>query len=374
MIRSYTQVTQATQWLARHRHTSPLLACVLGFTETALVPGISAAGATPADRQFTALADAEFLYQGVSRSPTYPLPPLSAGASPTLLTRAMVEAFDWPVQLFNAGLSRSLSVPAIDLGGTPAHCVSSGEALSLEVVTHLFREGLAWGERLAHQAGKGYLILSECVVAGTTTALALLTGLGVDAVGKVNSSYPQCNHGQKQRLVQQGLGRAGLPLPEPLTSRQQVLQLLAAIGDPMQPAVAGMALSASRHCGVLLAGGTQMLAVYAWARAVAGADPPLPWRPEQVVVGTTRWVAEDPSGDTVGLAQQIGDVPLLATALNLGDSRFAQLRAYEQGYVKEGVGAGGCAIAASLWADWGQVELLEAIEALLAKHLGQSQF
>jgi NaMN:DMB phosphoribosyltransferase len=92
------------------------------------------------------------------------------------------------------------------------------------------------------------------------------------------------------------------------------------------------------------------------------------WQPAQVVVGTTRWVAEDPTGDTVGLAQDIGSVPLLATGLSFATSRYPQLQAYEQGYVKEGVGAGGCAIATHLYKDWNQVQLLQSIEALVERY------
>ena len=141
----------------------------------------------------------------------------------------------------------------------------------------------------------------------------------------------------------------------------------------MQVVVAGMAIAASRSCGVLLAGGTQMLAVYALMSAIAQAYA-LSWRPEEVVVGTTRWVAEDPTGGTVKLAQLIGrnnstpdgvSPPLLATGLSFADSRYPQLRAYEQGFVKEGMGAGGTCIAAHLIQDWQQHHLLEAIEALL---------
>jgi hypothetical protein len=36
--------------------------------------------------------------------------------------------------------------------------------------------------------------------------------------------------------------------------------------------------------------------------------------------------------------------------------------------VKEGVGAGGCAIAASLYHGWGQPELLQAIEDLAERY------
>jgi len=80
-------------------------------------------------------------------------------------------------------------------------------------------------------------------------------------------------------------------------------------------------------------------------------------------VGTTRWVAADPRGDAVGLAQML-EAPLLATQLSFAESRYETLRAYEQGFVKEGVGAGGCAIAAHLYQNWDQLQLLEAIETL----------
>jgi NaMN:DMB phosphoribosyltransferase len=106
-----------------------------------------------------------------------------------------------------------------------------------------------------------------------------------------------------------------------------------------------------------------MLAVYALMVALAKAEG-YDWNPTQVVVGTTRWVAEDATGDTVGLAELTGAC-LMATQLSFANSRFEALRAYEQGFVKEGVGAGGCAIAAALYQNWGQPELLSAVEALL---------
>lgn len=108
-----------------------------------------------------------------------------------------------------------------------------------------------------------------------------------------------------------------------------------------------------------------MLAVYALMQALAQAQNVV-WNPDAVVVGTTRWVAEDPTGDTVGLAKLTGAC-LLASELSFASSQFAALRAYEQGFVKEGVGAGACAITATLYQNWGQEELLTAIEAVLAE-------
>jgi uncharacterized protein (TIGR00303 family) len=185
-------------------------------------------------------------------------------------------------------------------------------------------------------------------------------GLGISASGKVNSSHPCCNHAQKLEVVEQGLQRSGLDIDSFLDP----LRVVAAVGDPMQVAVAGMAIAASRQTGVMLAGGTQMLAVYALIEAIAHSYD-LPWRPENIVVATTAWVAEDPTGDTVGLAKAVGTVPLLATQLSFAKSRYPQLQAYERGFVKEGVAAGSCAIAAHLYQNWDQIQILTLIENLL---------
>lgn len=379
MINIYTQIEQGKEWIAKYHSCLPVFACVLGFTETGLIPGISAAGRTPEDRKYTACADAEFLYYGPERKAQYPLPPLTAGASPVLISRAVVEALNIPVYLFDAGLPQPTAVPAIDLGGTPARCLSEGAAMELAIVRHLLEQGLLWGERLAADIQQGYLIIGECVVGGTTTALAILTGLGIDAAGKVNSSHPVCNHGQKWGVVQAGLerwraGGAGEAGGDKLTSSSpsslmlDPLQLVAAVGDPMQIVVAGMTIAASRSCGVMLAGGTQMLAVYALTSAIAQVYN-LSWQPSAVVIGTTRWVAEDPTGDTVDLALNLGtnNPPLLATGLSFANSRYPQLQAYEQGFVKEGMGAGAACIAAHLSHDWSQHQLLAAIEDQLER-------
>lgn len=359
MINIYTQVSLGEAWLHRYRGKLPIFACILGFTETGLIPGISAAGLTPEDRQYTACADAEFLYYGTEYYPKYPLPPLTSGASPVLITRAVVANLHIPIYLFNAGLLHIPPVPLIDLGGMAAKCLSQGAAMDIAMVKQLLTEGLRWGSQLSCDAANSYLILSECVVGGTTTALAILTGLGIDAVGKVNSSHAVCNHKQKWDLVQTGLAKAKI------SSLVDPLELVAAVGDPMQVVVAGMAIAASRSCGVLLGGGTQMLAVYALIQAIAHTYS-LSWKPAEIVIGTTRWVAEDPTGATVDLAQSFSKnsiPPLLATKLSFANSRYPQLQAYERGFVKEGVGAGAACIAASLSQNWQQNQLLAAIEA-----------
>ena len=364
MITIYTQQERGRDWLECYRGKRPIFACILGFTATGLIPGISAAGATSSDRQYTAIADAEFLVNGVQPYPKYPLPPLNVGASPAFISRAIIEALEIPIYLFDAGLPQPPAVPAINLGGVAAACLTSGKALPQETVRHLFQQGMLWGERLAREAADSYLLVGECVVGGTTTALALLAGLGVDAAGKVNSSHRLCNHEQKWSVVRAGLQAAGWPATGDAVDP---FALVAAVGDPMQVVAAGMALAASSSVGVLLAGGTQMLAVGALAIAIRqylGGDQHL----HRVVAGTTRWVAEDTTGDTIGLASSLNGVSLLGTQLCFQDSQHPQLQAYERGYVKEGVGAGGCAIAAHLYQGLTNGELVRTIDSLLTRY------
>jgi uncharacterized protein (TIGR00303 family) len=388
LIRVYTQKSQGEAWLRRYQGKNPVFACVFGFTETALIPGISAAGSTPEARKYTARADAEFLYFGIEHKFKYSLPPLNAGASPVFISRAVVEALNIPMYLFDSGSYeeageqgagsrergaeeysvasyQASAVPMIDLGGTYARCLSSGVAMAVETVQRLFKQGLDWGEKLANQNPQAYLVVGECVVGGTTTALAILTALGISAAGKVNSSHPVCNHQQKWEVVQQGITQMQA---RGIGCKSDPLEIVAALGDPMQAVVAGMAIACSRKCGIMLAGGTQMLAVYALVNAIAKFYN-LAWQPEQIVVGTTRWVAEDQTGATVELAQLLEvPPPLLATGLDFTRSRFTQLQAYEQGFVKEGVGAGAICIASHLSYQWLQSDLLTNIESLLERY------
>jgi uncharacterized protein (TIGR00303 family) len=359
-IKIYTEIEQGRQWLTKYNDCMPIFTCTLGFTVTALLPNISTAGATPESRRYTALADAEFLVNGIQKNPIFPLPPLTVGISPTVISRAVIEKFNLPVYVFNAGLLQSPSVKNIDLEGKPADCVSTGKALPLSVVKHLYKQGLYWGDILASEAKSSYIILSECVVGGTTTALAVLTALGISAQGKVNSSHPICNHRQKWALVQEGLRKANFDQNTIIDP----LEIIAAVGDPMQIVVAGMALSASKKVGVMLAGGTQMLAIFALVKALKNTSH-IEGNLKNIIVGTTRWVAEDFTGDTIGLSKIIGNVSLCATDLNFSTSSYASLQAYEKGYVKEGVGAGGSAIASHLLGI-DKAELFDMIEAIVS--------
>jgi len=361
-IAAYGETELARAWCDRVRGRAPLFACVAGFTATATIDNISAAGLTPRDRLFTANADLDFLAGGCGDDPLYALPPLVAGASPVLISRAIAAALDWPICVVNAGLIYPLERRAIELGQPPAMCVSSGRSLDRITVEALFQSGLKLGEQWSREAD--WLVVGECVVGGTTTALGVLTALGVDAAELVSSSQQECDRDLKRDLVRAGIDaaerRGTLAADDPLSA-------VAAVGDPMQPVAVGIAIGAS--VPVLLAGGTQMLAVWALGQRLAARRNRV-WHENRIAVGTTRWVVEDSKAGAIALADTVG-APLLATELDLSASRYDSLRAYERGFVKEGVGAGGAAIGASLHRGWTSVEMVAAIDELAASTIAR---
>jgi uncharacterized protein (TIGR00303 family) len=182
-----------------------------------------------------------------------------------------------------------------------------------------------------------YLVIGESIPGGTTTALGVLSAMGVKAEGKVSSSMPENPHGLKNKTVQAGLAISGVSFGSLATNPAKAVSC---IGDPMMPAFAGLVIGAAAQVPVLMAGGTQMASVLAVVNA---------FNPDvlcNVAIGTTRWVVNDRSSDICGIVAQIAVVPVLAADLDFTSSRFSGLKAYEKGIVKEGVGAGGASVAA----------------------------
>ncbi|MEB3308349.1 MAG: TIGR00303 family protein [Cyanobacteriota bacterium] len=324
----------------------PLL--LLAATATAEHAGISAAGACPESRRLTAAADAELLVLGPRQPRPHALPPLPAGVSPALIAHVGLRNLGLlsRIQVVDLGCPTAPTVPHLRLPGGesagPAACVSSGRAMPPERVRALLERGRRWGENCPRGQP---LLLAECVPGGTTTALAVLQGLGIAAEGLVSGSLREPAHALKARLVRQGLTAAGLSrAPDPIA-------VLTAVGDPMQVLAAGLVMALSqRGVPVLLAGGSQMAAVLAVALALA-----LPQQrarlADSCLMATTAWVAEEAGSDLRQLSRLIGErwgvnPQLEVASLRFHTCRSQALRDYERGYVKEGVGAGGVAV---LW-------------------------
>ena len=345
----------------RWRGMSPPFVCVLGHTETCLIPGVSSAGVSEHLRPLTPAADAEVVDIGQAVClPDLPSNPLGA-PGPAGITRAALGFADLHATFVGAGLPVWPTTSCVRVSATAGGDIRLGRAVPN--ATDLFERGAALGHDLAPQGA--YLVIGESVPGGTTTALALLLALGYAAHGRVSGSMPGNAHALKSGVVSAALAAAGL---QPGEGRAAPLAAVGAVGDPMQPLAAGLALgAASVGCDVLLAGGSQMLAVAALVTALHG-----PAAVDGMAIGTTRWIVRDPAADIAGLAADISStLPVLAANLDFSASRHVGLQAYEQFMVKEGVGAGGACIAALL-ATGAPIERLEdAIEATYDGLLGR---
>ncbi|GCE64392.1 TIGR00303 family protein [cyanobiont of Ornithocercus magnificus] len=327
-------------WHDPSQHVSVLL--VLAGTRTAEQEGISAAGATPDSRRYTAVADAELLLTEPGKPRCFTLPPLAAGVTPALISQVACSLIDLRPIILVAGLEITptfphLQVEASNLG--PAACLSSGQAMSLERVKRLCRQGQYLVRHL-----QGPLLLTECVPGGTTTALAVLSGLGLYVKDLVSGSARYPPRQLKCRLVERGLAAADLA--EPITADK----LLAAVGDPFQALALGLLQGAwARGKPVMLGGGSQMVAVLALALSTHSSDLPDPLA--QTLLVTTPWLAEEGKMEQLlyRLAQHFHVMPTgLSSGLRFHNSKQAALRDYENGFVKEGVGAGALTFLAQL--------------------------
>jgi len=323
----------AHEFLARIWGKGPTFVCAIGNTETAKIPGLSAAGANPAITDYTPAADVELLFYGKCKCiPGVPVTP-DGIPTPGIITMSAVGLTNMPVFAVNGGVRVRPIGPYFELDGVGGEDIRTGAAV--KDPRKVYESAVVAGENLA--ANADYLVVGESIAGGTTTALAVLLAQGYDAEGKVSSTLPANPHSIKNKVAKEGLGKTRYKTDE---MRRDPMAAVAAVGDPMMPAAAGVIVGAARTIPVILAGGTQMAAVLS---IVKGMEPAAL---KNVALGTTRWILNDKTSDLRGLVKQIGPVPIFGANLDFSASKYDGLKIYETGLVKEGVGAGGSAIAA----------------------------
>ena len=301
---------------------------VISYTETCEIPGITVAGANPDLLKFTSAADDEFLHYGYCKSiDAIPMTP-DGKPTPALLTKVALESASIPSFVINAGSKISPQLPYLDLGLEVGKNIALESALDQSQVRKAVEYGRIAGRSLG--SSTDCLVIGESIPGGTTTALGVLNGFGIQAL--VSSSMPQNPTNLKNQTVQTALKR--LQSKDPF-------DVVAELGDPMIPSVAGMLSTASDTTNVILAGGTQMAAVLAFAKYLG-------FNERNTVIGTTSYVVDDKTANLVDTIKQISDIPILVAKLKLGDSKIMGLRSYAEGFVKEGAGAGGASIACML--------------------------
>ena len=312
---------------------NPIFVCVISYSATCEIPGLTAAGANRDLMKYTSPADAEFLYYGrckcIDAIPATP----DGKPTPALITRAALQTGNIPLLVIDAGAKVKPSIPCMSFGLEPGRNIMNENAMDYSMVRRALEYGELIGKQLA--ALSDVVVIGESIPGGTTTALAVLSALGIDARFKVSSSMPENPHDLKNRVVATAIKRAG--------SVGSPYEAVAAFGDPMMPSVAGIASGAmAAGSKVILAGGTQMSAAVAILKHnVKSLD--------KLCIGTTTYVTRDSSSDLAGLVSAVSKkVPVLSCDLHLGESIKPGLQAFAKGFVKEGVGAGGASIAAMI--------------------------
>jgi len=344
--------------LSNRKDSGAFFLCVASSASSD-IEGISAAGASPELRRVTPSIDAEALIMGQPCGEAdLPVSPTGV-VSPVVITRACTKLAGFAITVVDCGTFKQPQLQDLRrVGKSFSRCVSTGCAQDYEDVRELFYSGLEVGAEVCDDAEYG--ILGECVPAGTTTALGVLTALGINAAGLVSSSLQTANHGVKDQLVSGGLRAAALA---PQDIRERPLKAVAAVGDPMQPFVAGVALAASTRVPVILGGGSQMLAVFALAQALLKADMKAldKSKDRRISVITTKWVVDDPSSNVAELSRMLG-APFACSCPDFSLSRHEGLRSYEDGNVKEGVAAGAAMAVAHIAGGAEPGAIVEAID------------
>src|SRR4030042_508017 len=253
--------TKAEAFINEVNGKNPLFICTIGTTETAKIPGISAAGEHPEFTDFTPPADAELLLLGKCKCiKGVPVTP-NGIPTPALISMSALRLADIPILVASAGLKVKPYVPFLDLGGNPGRDIRTGNAV--DNVDEVIQRAIIAGKQLAKTAE--YLVIGESIPGGTTTALGVLSAMGVKAEGKVSSSMPDNPHGLKTETVRAGLAAAGERFG---SLAKNPLRAVSCVGDPMMAAFAGLVIGAAAQIPVLMAGGTQMSAVLAVVNAL----------------------------------------------------------------------------------------------------------
>ena len=295
---------------------------IAGSTETARIPGISAAGADPEVMALTPSADAELLSYGTPiRTGTVPVSPTGC-PTPAVVTRAVRDLVGFDAAVLDAGLAVPTGAPTIDIGATPGEDIREATAVETpEAIATTAAEIVA-------ALPDTEIVLAETIPGGTTTAMAVLAALGERPA--VSSSLPRNPLETKRTVVEQALANSDI---ERGSCQESPLKAIGAVGDPVQAATLGAiegAVKADKQ--VQLAGGTQQLANAALARH-AGIETP-------IAVATTPYVREDDSAAVGALAADL-NVELRVTDPGFATQEHVAFERFVAGEAKEGVGMGG---------------------------------
>lgn len=313
------------------KRSDPLFLLAISYTETAEIDGITVAGADKELIKYTPTADAEFIHYGFCKCiDAVPATP-DGKPTPALLTRAALKMANIPMLVVDAGSKVKPNMPYLSVDAIPTKNIEKYNALNRSVVDKIYENSVELGKTLSKLSK--FIIIGESIPGGTTTALGVLLSMGIDARFKVSSSMPNNPHSLKVKVVENAMKRLRIGIGE---LRDKPMDAVSYLGDAMMITVAGIVIGA-KQSKIMLAGGTQMTAVLS---IIKGLNKSL----DNIVIGTTKYIIDDKGSDIIGLVKEIGDIPIIAVDPALDKSSKDGLKAYANGFVKEGAGAGGACI------------------------------
>ena len=343
-------IHKGEKFIQKTRQKNFSFALVISYTDTCTIPGLSIAGSSIDMMKFTPPFDAEFIINGFSTQNNIPMTP-DCKLSPAIITRAVLEYSKIPTIIINAGSKIKPNIPYLETGLKHGKNIMYENALSKTSLSKAITHGKMIGKMLA--ACTNCLILGESIPGGTTTSLAVSRGLGIKA--RMSSSMSKNPISLKNKIVDNAILRL---------HSQNPYDIVASLGDPMIPTMASIISSASQYTNVLLAGGTQMIAVLAFANILG-------YNSNNTAIGTTSYILNDTSANLLDMITLISDIPLFVIDLKLINSKITTFNSYSHGFIKDGAGAGGSTIG-SLLKSYKKFDIIQLVENEYHKILSNS--
>ncbi len=320
---------EARSFLEKVKNSKVTSLIVIASTMVSKIKGISIAGENPELTLYTPAADVEYLMLGKCLS-INAIPKTPDGIpTPAIISRVCIKLTDIPCLIINAGSYIKPKIPYIEMNGRYGEDIRYEDALEISVAKRLYENAKIFIRSIINISDT--FIIGESIPGGTTTSLAFLVALGYDAWDKISSASKHNPKSLKASVVKQALDRIKFNT----SNSNNALEIASYVGDPfiiVTSSIVEELIDANKK--VILAGGTQMASIVAFLKKNNR-------NIKNVLIATTRWIIEDNSSDIISLINEIHPVPIIASNLSFMESKYEGLKKYEDGYVKEGVGAGG---------------------------------
>ena len=323
---------------------------------TCEIEGITQAG-IPGKIPLTPTLDAEFLLTGRVFSLDNMAETATGIPTPGLLTRAVHTLSPFAdIKVIDLGLTTTpQQVALVELGLAPSPSITETRPFDAKAV---FEKGRSFAH--SYKPCGAYVILGESTPAGTTTAQAALSAMGLKSEGLFASSFKKAPLALKAETIEKALSK--------LTPEMSIYEKLGHTADQTLLFTAGFMLEASKRFSVVLAGGTQMAAALLIADKLSTKES-IWFDPRRITLCTTRWIAKDGASNINALLEQLSfRVKAVYADFLYEDAQLPVLKLYDEGEAKEGVGAGG-AIAYAYMQGVSQARITQQVEQLMRGEL-----